>query len=182
MSRFEGMPLLIPEGVDVDLKKDDFGRVVVSVKGAKGSLVQDLLEGVECERKDNSLFFTVDEKNKKNFVGLYYRLILNHLEGVVRGFQKILEINGVGYKWSVANNVLQLQVGFSHPVSYTPPKDVTLTVDAKNALVVEGIDKQKVGSVAAEIKMFRPVEPYKGKGISYRGQYVIRKAGKASGK
>lgn len=182
MSRFEGKSLLVPKEVDVVLSKDDVQRFVVCVKGPKGEFTQVLPEGVVCKKEEGALFFTLLEGVQKSFVGLCYRLVCNHLEGVTVGFKRVLEINGVGYRWSVSGSSLQLQLGFSHPISFEIPKDVFISVDKKNTLVIEGIDKQKVGAVAAKIKMFRPVEPYKGKGIRYQGQYVIRKAGKASGK
>ena len=181
MSRFEGMPLAIPKGVEVVLEKKA-EKVVLRAKGPKGELEQVIYPSVVCEKKDEALFFKATEKNQENFVGMCYRLAANQLQGVMEGFKKALEISGVGYRWSVAGKTLQLQLGFSHPVSFTPPDEVAFNIDKSNVLTVEGIDRQKVGAAAAKIKSFRPVEPYKGKGIRYQGQYVLRKSGKASTK
>lgn len=182
MSRFAGRPLAIPQGVEVSLE-EKAKKVFLRVKGPKGELVQDIHPSVVCDKKDDALFFTAPLKNQENFVGMCYRLAANQILGVTEGFKKILEINGVGYRWSLSGKDLQLQLGFSHPVSFTPPSEVQCNIDSKsNTLTVEGIDRQKVGAVAAKIKSFRPVEPYKGKGIRYQGQYVLRKSGKTSTK
>ena len=182
MSRFDNMPLPIPEGVDFKCDKLSSGGFDLTVKGPKGELKQSLPSYVDVSIKEGSVFFHVERKDKKNFAGLSFRLASNLIHGVKEGFSKVLEVNGVGYRWSVSGSKLNLQLGFSHPVEYNIPEGIKVEIGKDNLLKVQGIDKQKVGEVAAQIKSYRPVEPYKGKGVRYHGQYVVRKAGKTSGK
>lgn len=174
MGRLVGKPLNIPAKVEVELA-DRY----VKVNGALGKNSFKLPVGVVVKMENNTLAFNVRDKEiSPALVGLSYKKVENIIKGVTEKFKKTLEINGVGYRWSVSGNKLDLQIGFSHKTIYHVPELITLTIK-DNTLTVEGIDKQKVGEVAADIKKFRPVEPYKGKGIKYVGEYVVRKQGKA---
>ncbi len=177
MSRVGKAPITIPSGVEVTI-----GANEVTVKGPKGQLTQTVpgditlsQEGdvVTVERPD-------DSRTNRSLHGLVRALVANMVHGVTEEFTKELEIIGVGYR--VTNNSpgsLELALGYSHPVSYKAPDGVTFEVPAPTQIVVRGVDKQQVGQVAAEIRQFRKPEPYKGKGVRYKGEYVIRKAGKA---
>jgi large subunit ribosomal protein L6 len=177
MSRVGKKLLVIPAGVD--LKVDG---AVVRVKGPKGELSLTLHPRVSVKVEGNEL--TVDVKDHeyvkdRALWGLTRRLIGNLVEGVTKGFEKKLEVNGVGYKVSVAGKVLKLDVGFSHEVDFPIPPTVNVTVE-KNVITVTGIDKQVVGEISAQIRRIRKPEPYKGKGIKYADEVIRRKAGKAA--
>jgi ribosomal protein L6, bacterial type len=154
------------------------------VKGPKGELSYTPTALVKIEISDEKIIITRidDTKAAKSFHGLTRTLILNMVEGVTKGFEKRLEINGVGYKAKVQGNKLVLNLGYSHPIEHLIPEGITVQMDAekKNMIIVSGIDKQKVGQVAAEIRSYRKPEPYKGKGIKYEDEYIRRKAGKAA--
>lgn len=158
----------------------------VTVKGPKGELTQTFHPNIKIDLSDNQLIVTRhnDLKMNRSLHGLTRTLLDNMVEGVTNGFEKKLEILGVGYRAAVAGNKLTLSLGFSHTIEYIVPEGITVEIDKdkKNILIIKGIDKQLLGEVAAKIRGFRPPEPYKGKGIRYLGEYVQQKAGKAAGK
>ena len=179
MSRYENFPLKITENVEVEIKEG-----IVKAKGAKGELSFNLPEGVGVIREDRVMRVNqASDKDPKikSSIGLAYKVIGNIIEGVNKGFQKVLVFSGVGYRMSMKGKVLNMQLGFSHDINYTPPEGVEIKVE-KSKVVVQGIDKELVGRVADKIKRYRPIEPYKGKGIKYENQHVHRKAGKAGAK
>jgi large subunit ribosomal protein L6 len=170
------MPIEIPSEVKVTVD-----RGAVTVEGPKGRLVQSLHPSMKIKTEDDSLLIQRPSESKlhKSLHGLTRTLLSNMVEGVTKGHQKNLEINGVGYRADLQGKTLVLQLGLSHPVVFRPPEGIELSVGPKGALVtVTGIDKQLVGQVAAKIRSFRPPEPYKGKGVRYQGEVVRRKAGK----
>lgn len=178
MSRIGKMPVVLPKGVEV---KQANGTL--SVKGPKGSLqlsahpdMNVVIDGGEVRVERPS-----DEKQHRALHGLTRSLITNMVIGVTDGFAKTLEIVGVGYRADLKGKGLTLSLGFSHTIEYTPDDRVSLECPNQTTIVVSGIDKQKVGQAAADIRAFRPPEPYKGKGIRYKGEYVRRKAGKTAG-
>ncbi len=177
MSRVGKSPINIPLGVDVDVVGDR-----VTVTGPKGTLERTIPGAIKVE--DNGDTLTVvrpdDERENRALHGLVRSLVNNMVVGVTEGFRKELEIVGVGYRATARGpNAMDLALGFSHPVSITAPEGITFEVPAPNRIVVSGIDKEKVGQVAADIRGWRKPEPYKGKGVRYAGEYVQRKAGKA---
>ncbi len=175
MSNVGKKPLSIPSGVDIKIHDG-----VVKVKGPKGELSQEILPGLRVEIEGNVLRVKreKDDKVTKSYHGLLRRLIGNMVEGVTKGFEKRLEVHGIGYRVEKAGKAIKLTVGYSHPVIYEPPPEVEVSVEGNNVIVVRGIDKQKVGQVAAEIRAVKPPDPYKGKGIRYAGEVVRLKAGK----
>jgi len=177
MSRIGKNPIPIPSGVTVRID-----GTTSTVKGPKGEHTQHVPEGLGYEEKDGELIVTRpdDSKTMKARHGLVRALIANQVQGVTEGFTKELEIIGVGYRAAVKGKVLDLQLQFSHPVEYPIPEGITITCADANHITVAGIDKQRVGQVAAEIRAYRKPEPYKGKGIRYVGEFVVRKAGKAA--
>lgn len=177
MSRVGKKPIEIPNDVEVTL-----GDVEYGVKGPKGTLAVKTHPHVTVNREGNTLTLTVkDETNVKDKAlwGLYNRLLQNAILGVTKGFEKKLEVNGVGYKVAVQGKVLKLEVGFSHEVLFDIPEGIDVAVE-KNVITVTGIDKQQVGEVAAQIRHVKKPEPYKGKGIKYMDEVIRRKAGKAA--
>ena len=178
MSRIGNSPVPIPSGVDVSID-----GATVTCKGSKGELNLDLPEGITARLDDEHVVLDRpdDERRSRALHGLARSLVNNMVIGVSEGFRKDLEIIGVGYRAAAkGKNGLDLQLGYSHPVSYSAPDGIEFEVPDQQRITVIGIDKQKVGHVAAEIRAFRSPEPYKGKGIRYVGEYVIRKAGKAA--
>jgi large subunit ribosomal protein L6 len=176
MSRIGKRPIEVPAGVLVAI---DPGRVTVS--GPKGELHSVVPTRINVERaEDGAIVVTrpTERGEDRALHGLTRTLIANMVEGVVNGFEKRLEIQGVGYRAALAGANLELQVGFSHPVRVTPREGISFEVPTPTQIVVRGIDKQAVGQTAAEIRKVRPPEPYKGKGIRYEGEYVRRKVGK----
>jgi large subunit ribosomal protein L6 len=175
MSRIGRKPIEIPAGVSVSL---DPGRVMVN--GPLGELTQPVSRRMKIEQKDGSLEVSrpTDRGDDRALHGLTRSLVANMVEGVTKGFEKRLEIQGVGYRAALRGQVLELQVGFSHPVVVEPPAGITFEVPTQTEVLVKGIDKQQVGQTAAEVRAVRPPEPYKGKGIRYQGEYVRRKVGK----
>jgi len=169
-----GLP--VPGGVEVDVKANE-----VHVKGPKGELRQRFLDHVSIQVADGKISVqrNGDDKVHRAAHGLTRTLISNMIEGVTKGFRKSLEIQGVGYRAAKSANRLNLTLGFSHPVAYEGPQGVSFTVEGTNKIHVDGIDKQQVGQVAAEIRNLRPPEPYKGKGIRYQGETIRKKLGKA---
>ncbi len=178
MSNVGKRPLPIPKGVEIRVESG-----VVKVKGPKGELHQKVLPGLEVVVEEGVLRVKRlgNDRISKSYHGLLRKLIGNMVDGVTKGFEKRLEIQGIGYSAEMSGKTLKLNVGFSHPVFYEPPEGVSVKVEGRNLIVVQGIDKQKVGQVAAEIRAVRPPEPYKGKGIRYVGEVVRLKAGKTKG-
>lgn len=175
MSRIAKNPLTIPEGVDLQIDGRD-----VKAKGKLGELSLKLVDEVSAKVEDGKVI--VEQTGKTQFAramwATTWRLINNLCIGVSNGFNKKLEINGVGYRAQVQGNDLVMQLGYSHEVKYPIPQGITVEVEKQTALTVSGIDKQRVGQVAAEIRSFRAPEPYKGKGIKYADERIIRKEGK----
>ncbi len=178
MSRIGMMPVEIPKGVDVSLD----GRAL-SVKGPKGELSLDVHPDLSVKLEDGAVTVErpTDQARHKALHGLVRSLVDNMITGVSQGFSKTLEIQGVGYRADVKGRGITLQVGFSKPIEYEAPEGVTLECPKQTTIVVSGADKGRVGQTAAEIRAFRPPEPYKGKGIRYQGEQVRRKAGKTAG-
>ena len=176
MSRIGNNPITVPETVELTVNGQ-----TVTVKGPKGQLSTVLLPGIKVALESGILTVSrnSDDKKVKAAHGLLRSLIQNTITGVTEGFQKILEVNGVGYKANVSGKNLKLNLGFSHDIDFTAPDDVT--IEAKNNVItVTGIDKQRVGQVAAQIRAYKKPEPYKGKGIKYSDEYIIRKSGKTA--
>jgi len=174
MSRIGKKPIDIPAGIEVKVE----GTEVVVSKG-KDVKRLDTHGRVEIELKENQIVFhrKGDDKASSAFWGTYRSLTHNMILGLTQGFEKKLEINGVSYRAAVKGKTLELQLGFSHPVVYPIPEGIDVSVE-KNIITIKGTDKQKVGQVAAEIRAFRPPEPYKGKGVKYVDEVILRKAGK----
>ena len=175
MSRIGRAPIAIPAGVEVVVDGS-----TVTVKGAKGTLTRTMNSNITITKDGDTIVVTRpnDQKENRSLHGLTRTLIANMIEGVSNGFKKELEINGIGYRADVKNNVLTMKIGFSHDVIMEAPEGVTVEVNG-NKVTVSGADKQKVGQFAAEIREKRPPEPYKGKGIKYVDEYIRRKEGKA---
>lgn len=179
MSRIGKLPVAIPAGVEVKVEDGN----VITVKGPKGTLTRKLVDELEVKVEGAEVIVTRpnDLKRSKSLHGLTRTLIFNMVEGVTNGYSKVLEINGVGYRAAKAGNKLTLTLGYSHPVEMVDPEGITTTVDG-NKITVAGIDKEKVGQFAAEIRTKRPPEPYKGKGIKYETETIRRKVGKTGKK
>ena len=180
MSRIGRLPIPIPDGVDVQIEPG-----LVRVKGPKGQLQQSVSPDLSFERDDSRLVVKrpTDRGEHRALHGLTRSLVNNMVLGVTEGFKKNLEIVGVGYRAEAQGpNALRLNLGFSHPVNVTAPEGITFEVPVPTQIVVNGIDKQAVGEIAARIRKFRPPEPYKGKGVRYAGERILRKAGKAGKK
>jgi large subunit ribosomal protein L6 len=175
MSRIGKLPIEVPPSVDVQLER---GRV--RVKGPKGELEQRVSPDLLLEREDARLFVKrpTDRKDHRALHGLTRTLINNMVIGVTEGFEKRLEIQGVGYRAQMRGNGLELSLGYSHPVRVDAPAGIEFEVPVPTQVIVRGIDKQAVGETAARIRKSRPPEPYKGKGIRYAGEHVARKVGK----
>jgi large subunit ribosomal protein L6 len=175
MSRIGRQPIEVPTGVTVALSP---GRV--QVNGPLGELSQQIPTRIAVERAEETIVVTrpTDRGEDRALHGLTRTLVANMVEGVTKGFEKRLEIQGVGYRAGMRGNDLELSVGYSHPVVVSPRSGITFEVPAPTQIVVKGIDKQVVGQTAAEIRRVRPPEPYKGKGIRYEGEHVRRKVGK----
>ncbi|MFC1616423.1 50S ribosomal protein L6 [Patescibacteria group bacterium] len=169
----------MPTGIEVSLKDD-----ILTVKGSKGQLERKIHRNIKVEIKDNEIIVTRpnDSKINKSLHGLFRSLIANMVEGVSKGYEKKLEIVGVGYRAKANKNKITLNLGFSHPIEYKAPEDVEFHMDEdnKNIITVKGINKETVGEVAAKIRSYRKPEPYKGKGIKYIDEHIIRKAGKTA--
>jgi len=178
MSRLGKTPIDLPKGVEVKLTPE--GEVIV--KGPKGTLTQSVKKGILLDIKDSQLLVSLDEKGKLTsaMYGLYRSLIKNMVLGVSSGFKKELTLIGVGFRASVKGNFIDLQVGFSHPTQVEIPKDIKVKVEKSVDIIIEGANKQAVGQFAAQVRSIRKPEPYKGKGIRYKDEYVRKKAGKAA--
>ena len=177
MSRIGKQPIDVPQGVDVSVSGQN-----VKVKGAKGQLTFDAHADMTVTLVDRvvSVARPSDQPEHRALHGLTRTLIANMVEGVVSGYSKSLEIQGVGYKAEQKGKGIKLTLGFSHTIDYPAPDGVAIETPSPTTIIVSGIDKQKVGQAAAEIRAFRPPEPYKGKGIRYQGEHVRRKAGKTA--
>ncbi|NCO50761.1 MAG: 50S ribosomal protein L6 [Deltaproteobacteria bacterium] len=175
MSRIGKLPVAIPAGVKVSLEGNE-----IKVQGTKGSLTQILPERVTIAVEAEQIVVTRPSEEKQDVAlhGLSRSLIYNMVVGVSQGFTRVLEINGVGYRAEVSGSVLTLSLGYSHPVVYQLPLGVEVEVEKQTRLTIRGIDKQLVGSTAAKIRSFRKPEPYKGKGVKYAEERILRKAGK----
>ncbi len=180
MSRIGKLPVAIPAGVEVKLEDGN----IITVKGPKGTLSRKLVDEMTIDVSGAEVTVTrpSDLKRHKQLHGLTRTLIANMVEGVTNGYKKVLEINGVGYRAAKSGNKLTLTLGYSHPVEMIDPEGITTTLEGNNKIIVEGIDKEKVGQFAAEIRTKRPPEPYKGKGIKYDTEHIRRKVGKTGKK
>ena len=178
MSRVGKVPIPIPQGTEVKLNES-----ALEVKGPKGTLFHTIPEGIYLQIEDGTIHVkrNSDAKRLRSLHGLTRTLIANMVTGVTQAFEKRLEIVGVGYRANFQGGILQLSLGYSHPVIYPVPEGVEVAVEGQTNITVKGIDKQKVGQVAAEIRSFRKPELYKGKGIRYVGEAIRRKVGKAKG-
>lgn len=176
MSRIGRMPITVPAGVDVKIADN-----LVTVKGPKGELQQQFSKELTIELEDGTIKVSrpSDDKTHRSLHGLTRTLIHNMIEGVVNGYSKTLEIDGVGYRAAKQGKNLVMNLGFSHQVIVSETEDIQIDVPQPNQIIIKGIDKQKVGQFAAEVREKRMPEPYKGKGIHYLGEHIIRKEGKA---
>lgn len=179
MSRIGKKPVPVPAKVTVTID-----GLSVTVKGPKGELSRALPEGVTVTQEGDAIVITPesDSRRSRERHGLCRTLIANMVEGVTNGYQKRLEIQGVGYRAQVQGQKLNMSLGYSHPVIFDPPDGVQFAVENNTNVIVSGIDKENVGNIAAKIRAARPPEPYKGKGVRYAGEYIRRKAGKAGKK
>ena len=177
MSRIGKQPIPVPAGVKVTIADDG----MVTVKGPKGTLSEQVKGGIVIKQEDGVLTLTrpTDSKPHRAMHGLYRALVNNLVVGVTDGFSKTLELVGTGYRAQAQGDTLTINIGFSHPVVLKAPKDITFETPAPTKIVVKGINKQQVGNLAADIRKIRKPEPYLGKGIRYEGEYVRRKEGKA---
>jgi len=184
MSRIGKKPVAIPSGVNIVVGKDN----IISVKGPKGELKQAIDRDIVVEVKDNEVVFNrpTDQIRHRAMHGLYRALVGNMVQGVTEGFKKEMELVGVGYKASNQGNLLDLSLGFSHNIIFEIPKELKVATSQEKGdnprIVLEGVDKQLLGQVAAKIRGLRKPEPYKGKGVKYKGEFIRRKAGKSAGK
>ena len=180
MSRIGRMPIAVPAGVTVTIAANN----VVSVKGPKGELVRELPVEMEIKEEEGKIIVTRpnDLKRMKSLHGLTRTLIANMITGVTAGYEKKLEVNGVGYRAAKAGKKLTLSLGYSHPVEMEDPEGIETVLEGQNIIIVKGIDKEKVGQFAAEIRSKREPEPYKGKGIKYADEVIRRKVGKTGKK
>ena len=176
MSRIGKKPVPVPKGVTVTIDGQ-----TITVKGAKGELSRELPPEVEFVQEGEEIVVTRrdESRNARQRHGLVRTLIANMVEGVSQGYQKKLEIQGVGYRASVKGKTLVMALGYSHPVEFEPPEGITFAVEGNTNVTVTGIDKEIVGNTAARVRAARPPEPYKGKGVRYAGEQIRRKAGKA---
>lgn len=179
MSRIGNKPIQIPEKVEVSVKGE-----TVSVKGPKGTLTRGLHPAVSIDITEGVITFAANTSDKKTIAlqGLYRALVANMVTGVTQGYQKILLLSGIGYRAEVKGSSVILNVGYSNPVEYQLPDGITAKVDKNTTITLDGIDKERLGETAAQIRKVRPPEPYKGKGIMYSDERIIKKAGKAAAK
>ncbi|MES9935670.1 MAG: 50S ribosomal protein L6 [Sedimenticola sp.] len=176
MSRIAKAPITVPSGVDINIAGEE-----VTVKGSKGNMQLSLHDTVQVSQEDGVINVTPKDENAGDqwaMAGTFRALIYNMVTGVSAGFEKKLQLIGVGYRAQAKGKVLNLNLGFSHPVDYAVPEGITIETPSQTEIVVSGCDKQKVGQVAAEIRAYRPPEPYKGKGVRYADEHVVRKEAK----
>jgi len=177
MSKLGKKPIVIPK--DTKVKLESGKLILTGPKGSKKLSLNDKIFTASISKNNNLILKLIKKNETSNIMwGTTRSIINNALIGVTSGYEKILELNGVGYRAILKGNLLNLKLGFSHDISYEIPQEVKLTVEKSTIIKINGIDKELVGKVASEIKMLRPVEPYKGKGIKERGQYILRKEGK----
>jgi large subunit ribosomal protein L6 len=177
LSRVGKNPILVPSGVKVEIDNNE-----VTVSGPKGELKREVHPSLKVETSENRIFVSRSSNSKfhKSLHGLSRALIANMVEGVIHGYKKALEIQGIGYKAELIGKKLNLSLGFSHPILFSPPEGIKIDLQSPSKIMVSGMDKELVGLVAAKIRSFRPPEPYKGKGIRYEGEVVRKKAGKTA--
>lgn len=177
MSRKGKLPIPIPKGVEVKISANE-----IAVKGPKGTISHSLVEGINAQVEDGHLIVSLadDHQHAGNFHGLYRSIINNMIVGASTGFERKLEMIGVGYRAAVQGQLLDLQLGLSHPLKLPIPSGITVKVEKNTVITIAGIDKQQIGQFAATIRSKKPPEPYQGKGIRYEGEYVRKKAGKAA--
>ena len=173
MSRVAKKPVVLPKGVEFNAQSGN-----LSVKGPKGTLSIPLPEGVDVKVEDGNLQFSANDESKIPLAGTMRAILANMAQGVSAGFERKLELVGVGYRAAMQGKDLNLSLGFSHPVLFKTPDGITIATPTQTEIVVSGADKQRVGEVAAKIRGFRPPEPYKGKGVKYAGEVIIRKEAK----
>jgi large subunit ribosomal protein L6 len=173
MSRIAKAPIQVPKGVEIDIKSEE-----VKVKGPKGDLALRLHPDVRIEKDEDDYVVSPASDAATPMAGTYRSLVNNMVIGVSEGFEKKLSLVGVGYRAQSQGNAVSLALGFSHPIEYKAPEGITIEVPSQTEIVIKGCDKQKVGQVASEIRAFRPPEPYKGKGVRYSDERVIRKEAK----
>jgi large subunit ribosomal protein L6 len=184
MSRIGKQPISLPGGVSVSVDKAN----VVTVKGPKGELKQKIDQDIKVEVNGTEVSISrpTEQKRHKSLHGLYRTLVYNMVEGVANGYKQVMEVHGVGFKAEVKGSMLELSVGFSHPIVMVLPPEIKASAETKRGeppvITLESHDKQLIGQIAAKIRSFRPPEPYKGKGIRFKGEQIRRKAGKAGGK
>jgi large subunit ribosomal protein L6 len=176
MSRIGLLPIPVPQGVKVNIKGNE-----VTAEGGKGKLSRSFHPDISITLKDGNLIVArpTDNRNHRALHGLTRSLLANMVEGVTKGFEKVVELSGVGYRAQRAGNKLSLQIGFSHPVDFSPPAGIEIVVEGTNRIRITGIDKELVGKTAAQIRAIRPADPYKGKGVKYAGERLRLKPGKA---
>jgi large subunit ribosomal protein L6 len=179
MSRLGKQPIPVPKGVNVTIAGNK-----VTVKGPKGTLSNEFFDGIVLKHEDDHLLLSLapDQEHRANFHGLWRQLINNMVVGITTGFEKKLQLIGVGYRAAVQGRVLDLQLGYSHPCQLSIPDGIDVKVEKNTSISITGIDKQAVGQFAANVRAKRPPEPYKGKGVRYENEFVRRKAGKAGKK
>lgn len=179
MSRIGRKPIQVPNGVDVNLDNNK-----ITVKGPKGTLARELHKDMKVTVESNVITIErpSDQKLHRSLHGTTRSIVANMVSGVTEGYSKNLELVGVGYRASKSGEKLVLNVGYSHPVEFVPERGVEFEVPAQNRIIIKGIDKEAVGAIAAKVREVRPPEPYKGKGIKYEGERIIRKEGKAGKK
>ncbi|OGN61482.1 MAG: 50S ribosomal protein L6 [Chlamydiae bacterium RIFCSPHIGHO2_12_FULL_49_11] len=179
MSRLAKKPIHVPPGVEVTLS----GKSVIQVKGPRGSLKVELHPGISASYEEGVIALSFDEtKQEKSFYGLDSARVKNAVTDVVAGYTKKLELVGVGYRAALRGNMVEMTLGYSHPVQLSIPQGVKVEIDKNTVVVVSGFDRQVVGQFAASLRAARPPEPYKGKGIRYDGEQIVRKAGKSAKK
>lgn len=179
MSRIGKLPIEIPQGVEVAIDGQ-----TITAKGPLGTESVTVREEIIINKEDNKIVLTRknEERKTRALHGLSRTLVANAINGVKTGFEKKLELQGVGYRAAMQGTTLNLQLGYSHPINFEPPKGITITVEQNTSITIKGSNKQTVGDVAATIRAKRPPEVYKGKGVRYEGEYVRKKAGKAGKK
>jgi large subunit ribosomal protein L6 len=173
MSRVAKKPIALPKGVELNVQAD-----TISVKGPKGTLSMAKPAGIEVKMEDGNAVLSTDDALKIALTGTMRAIIANMVQGVSQGFERKLELVGVGYRAAMQGKDLNLSLGFSHPVLFKTPDGITIATPTQTEILVSGADKQRVGEVAAKIRGFRPPEPYKGKGVKYAGENIIRKEAK----
>lgn len=173
MSRVAKRPVDLPQGVTVAIAADG-----VTIKGAKGSLTLPLAKGVQVVQEEKTLSVKYGTASERIHAGSTRAHLANMVQGVSKGYEKKLELVGVGYRAGVQGKVLNLTLGFSHPVNITMPEGITIETPTQTEILIKGVDRQRVGQIAAEIRDIRPPEPYKGKGVRYSGEQIVMKEGK----